>query len=65
MTRLLRLRYERGVSISAVRLATGVARATISRAEQTGELEAPQAKKLADYYEVPVLDVLGFDREAA
>lgn len=66
MNRWKLLRYERGHEVSDVSRETGVSIRTIYRLE-TGKrwtLSAANAKALADYYGVPVAEVLGVERAA-
>ena len=68
MNRYELLRFEKGVTRIEVAAESGVPERTI-RAIENGDSRpsAPTAKKLADYYEMPVAEFLGLptEREAA
>ncbi|MDE2107261.1 MAG: helix-turn-helix transcriptional regulator [Patescibacteria group bacterium] len=57
-TRAAVLRYEKGVSVSAVARGTGLSRATVTAAEGGQPISARVAKALADFYGVPVTDLV-------
>lgn len=59
------LRYERGLSQSAVAEGAGIARQTLVTIENGSEPSAPVAKALADFYKVSVERILGLDEVAA
>jgi transcriptional regulator with XRE-family HTH domain len=61
MNRFLMLRYEKGLTRAEVAIGSGVTAQTLKRLENddTDTPSAPTVKKLADYYEVPVADLLG------
>jgi transcriptional regulator with XRE-family HTH domain len=60
MNRFELLRYERGLTISEVAEGTGLAIGTLRRLEDPdAKPTAPVVKRLADYYKVPVADLLG------
>jgi transcriptional regulator with XRE-family HTH domain len=69
MNRYQLLRYEHGKTLVAVADATGLAMGTLRSIEAddyAGMPTAPVAKALADYYGIPVAELLGVtDREAA
>lgn len=57
-------RINRGLTVSALSEATGVARQTIRRLEDGDVPQAPTAKKLADYFGVEAMRFYE-EREAA
>jgi transcriptional regulator with XRE-family HTH domain len=63
MTRLKLLRYERGLTRAEVVAATGVPLGTLQKLEDghSSEPTAPVAKKLADFYELTVAQLLGLE----
>lgn len=67
MNNAKRLRYEKGLDAPQVALGTGLSVQTIYRIEEGRNTSAPTAKKLADFYEVTVAELLGLDslRDAA
>lgn len=52
MTRARQIRIDRGMTLSAVSVATGVSRQTITRVEEGREAQAPTLKALGDFYGV-------------
>ncbi len=69
MNRAKQLRLDRGLTVSTVAGATGVAPRTIARVEDdaTDDVKAPPLKALADYYGVPASSLLmaAIEHEAA
>lgn len=61
MTRLQLLRFERGLTVSDVAKGSGLSRATVDAAERGANIQAPTVKALADFYDVPVAEILGLD----
>lgn len=64
MNRLALLRYERGLTLSQVAEGAGVHIRTLNKAEDGDTPTAPVAKRLADFYEVSVAEVLGVGEAA-
>lgn len=65
MNRLRLLRFERGLSQGDVSAAAGVSQQTLSALEHGHrEPSAETAKALADFYEVPVAEILGLEQVA-
>jgi transcriptional regulator with XRE-family HTH domain len=60
MNRARQIRLDRGLTVSVVSTATGVAPRTIARIEDpaTQDVQAPSLKALADFYEVPASSLL-------
>lgn len=58
MTTARLLRFERGLTITDVAAATGLARPTVAAAERGDPVSAPTAKTLADFYDVTVSALL-------
>ena len=68
MNRIKLMRYERGLTRSAVAEDAGVPERTLRAIEsgETAQPSAPHAKALADFYGVTVAELLGIDqREVA
>jgi len=57
------LRYERGLTQADVIDATGISRGTIYALERGGRPSPPIAKKLADFYGLPVGDIVRMSDE--
>jgi transcriptional regulator with XRE-family HTH domain len=67
MNRFERLRFERGLTLGQVADGSGVSMSTVIRLERNGQKPgAATAKALADFYDIPVAELLGLeDRSAA
>ncbi|MCU1500609.1 MAG: Helix-turn-helix domain [Acidimicrobiales bacterium] len=65
MNRFIALRYRKGITQTQLVEATGISRGTIYNLEQGGTPSPPIAKKLAEFYELPMSQVLGLEPLAA
>lgn len=63
MTREQRIRFDKGLTVTAVAEGAGLSRKTVRRFESGAPVNAPVAKALADFYEITLDELLGIDPE--